>query len=584
MDMSKANYGILHTHSEYSVKDSAMNLEAMFERAKELGAPAIALTDHGILANYFDFMKLGKEYAIKPIPGMEAYFVPDVKVDKKLKGTKQHLILMAKDNIGFHAISEAVYHSYTNLIEEFPRMDYEILQSCFGPGSKGHGHVIATSACMQGVLAQILLERHNVEKDTEKLHKKRDKYHPIDNELLDAIQQEEDLQQELEDLISERTHLEELAKTNVTGLKRSLKAMDPDSEDYVSISKELEDKTNKKEEAKAALPDIKKQIAQKRKAKTAYSKSIAKMKESAVKWQNVDAQISDVLKHMKSEEVLYKEAKAAAIKFSEIFGKDNFYIELQYHHIEQEKYAMPRLAKLAAELELPVVAANDAHYATNSYEDVRARTLVKAMRFNDMVDEEMLVEGYGEMYMKPDGELAAALSDILDEETVSKAMAGIKKITDSCNVELESGEHYPVFIGGNEGETAAERLRRLAIEGIPLRYPGSLWTPEMEERMEYELDVINSSGYSDYLCIVQDFLDYARSLGVKYFPAGTGYVVGPGRGSAVGSIVCYLTGITDVDPIKYGLIFERFLNKDRVSMPKQHWAYNVNPIAQGCAA
>lgn len=240
---------------------------------------------------------------------------------------------------------------------------------------------------------------------------------------------------------------------------------------------------------------------------------------------------------------------------------------------------MPLLAKIAAETNVPVVAANDAHYASNSRDEIRARTLVSALRFNKEIEEGG--EGYGELYMKGDDELLAYLSEVIPPKVAQTAIENIGKIVDSCNVELPHEKHYPVYPTDGT-ETAAQRLRRLANEGIANRYPGKQWTPEFEKRMNYELDIIDNMGFSDYLCIVQDYLDYGRQLGFDC-PEKIGYTIGPGRGSAAGSIVCYLVGITDIDPMRYGLLFERFLNPERVSMPREYWAIIVNPIAQGCA-
>ena len=559
-------YGVLHNHSEFSVKDSAMTLTAMFERAKELDAPAIALTDHGILAGFYDFIALGKQYGIKTIPGIEAYYVPDPGKDKNAHGTKRHLILMAKDMVGYRAICNAVYQSYAFSVDDYPRMTHAILTDCFGPKSAGHGHVIATSACIGGVLSKILLDKVDTEKATKSLHDKRDKYHPIDDELLDAVKHEEELLLDIMELVKQRDKLTAESKLTTTGMKRALKTMAAESDDYRRISAELKETQKRKDAAKAQLEPLKKQIALKRREKTAYSKSIEKMKASAERWNYYNEQINKIMAETKSDLQMRREALSAAKGFQHIFGKGNFFIELQYHRIAEEQMVMPVLADIAKEVGIPVVAANDAHYATNSRDDIRARTLVAALRFNTPIIEEVFEAGYGELYIKSDEELKGILSEILDADTVTQAMENIGVIVDMCNVEVERGEHYPVFVGGEPGETPAMRLRRLATEGIPKRYPGSTWTKEYEDRMNYELGVIDKMGYSDYLCIVQDFLDYGRSLGSDC-PEGVGYTIGPGRGSAVGSIVCYLSGITSVDPMRYGLLFERFLNPDRVSMP-----------------
>lgn len=560
--MGNSKYGILHNHTESSIRDSAMTTKQLFERAKALNAPAVALTDHGILTGIIDFMKMGAEYGIKPIPGIEAYYVPDG-ADISTQTKRQHLILMAKDLQGYHAICQANYLSYSNIVKDQPCMDMRILREVFGPGSDAHGHVIATSACINGVLASVLLEDEHLKQSVERLERQRDKYHPIDEEVGDAVYQEESLVKELEQLIARREELTAESKINLLGYRRRLKTLKPEDEDYESAKAELDDATERKRKAAEELEKVKRAITAKRKEKSDYSKSIAPLKQSAERWASVNDKIEAILAAGLGAEALYNKAKEICLDFVDVFGIGNFYIELQYHHISDERAVMPQLAKIAEELNIPVVAANDAHYATNSRDDIRARTLVAAMRFNKPVEED--IEGFGELYIRDDDELLKVLSEVVPEEVASKAIENIGTIVDACDVKMEHSNHYPVFPVGPDGETAAQRLRRLAEDGIPKRYPGA-WTKELNDRMEYELSVINTMGYSDYLCIVQDFLDYGRKLGFDC-PEKIGYTIGPGRGSAVGSIVCYLTGITSVDPIRYGLLFERFLNPERVSMP-----------------
>ena len=245
---------------------------------------------------------------------------------------------------------------------------------------------------------------------------------------------------------------------------------------------------------------------------------------------------------------------------------------------------MPIIAKIAKDTNLPVIAANDAHMVSNTADEVKARQLIRSLRFNKW---EELFTGDDQLYLKTDKELADSLCKILDVEIVEKAINNIKTVADQCNVVFENGKHYPKFKSDIDGENAEMRLRRLATEGIEWRFPNKEgWTEKYAERMEYELGVITKLGFCDYLCIVEDFLKYGRLLGKidlndeRYLADpyniellkelakdNVGLGIGPGRGSAVGSLVCYLIGITGIDPMKYNLLFERFLNVERVSMP-----------------
>lgn len=581
MDNTKIARGLLHCHSEFSARDSAMTISKLVSRAKELGAPAVALTDHGILMGIIEFMKVCKQEGIKGIPGMEAYFLPSDYPDV-VKAKLQHLILMAKNHDGYLAICYALRDAYGNQINKTPVMNYEILEKNFGPGSLGHGNVIATSACMQGPVAAILLSNESAKSAIPKLMAKRDKYSPVTDEFLDLVKEEEDTDGKVQTLIARRTELTAESKVSLTGLNRKLKTLTKGTAEYEEAERQIETAAAKKAAATKELETVCAQIAAAKKQKTAISQKVRKMRESIEKWEAENKKIEQLEAGISSDEKLTTNAIKAARHLQSIFGAENFFLELQYHGVKEERIAMPKIAKIGKDCAIPVVAANDAHYATNSHSDIRARTLMSATRFNQVIPPDVeKEEGYGELYIKTDEELSNALLKILPKETVEEAMNNVGVVVDACNVEFPGGTHYPVFKGGIPGETADQRLRRLSEEGIASKY-GERWCKAYEDRMNYELGVISKMGYSDYLCIVQDFLEYGRSL-ARECPEGVGYTIGPGRGSAAGSIVCYLSGITSIDPMKYDLLFERFLNPERVSMPEIR-ANHVNPIAQGCAA
>ena len=183
------------------------------------------------------------------------------------------------------------------------------------------------------------------------------------------------------------------------------------------------------------------------------------------------------------------------------------------------------------------------------------------------------IQGDSELYYKTGDEKAAMLSEILPEDMVNEAMGNIEIIADQCNLELSDAKHYPHF------DNAKELLRKMCEDGIKEFYPDGLWTKELADRMEYELETINKMGFNDYFCEVADFIQYAKAHGENSVE------IGPGRGSGAGSLVCRLCKITEgLDPIEYNLLFERFLNPERVSMPKQNWAYDVNLYSRVCAA
>ena len=246
---------------------------------------------------------------------------------------------------------------------------------------------------------------------------------------------------------------------------------------------------------------------------------------------------------------LYEEACEAARRYEEIFGKGNFFLELQDHGIPEQKLVNQLLVKMSRELQIELVATNDVHYTF--VDDVEAHDVLLCIQTGKKVsDEDRMRYDGGQYYLKSEDEMAQLFPYAME------ALENTHKIAERCNVEIEFGvtklPHYDV----PEGYDSYSYLKFLCEEGLAKRYGAS--TPELEERLDYELNVIRNMGYVDYFLIVWDFINYAKKNNIS---------VGPGRGSAAGSIVAYCLAITDIDPIKYSLLFERFLNPERVSMP-----------------
>lgn len=557
--MGKIKYGIIHTHTDNSIQDSALSPTQLVQKAATHGSPAVALTDHGTLTGVYEFMRAAEEAGIKGIPGVEAYIQEDDATAYK----RSHLVLIPMDYTGYRAIAKAVTVSNNRLFRGTPCMDFDILQQHFGESAPGHGHVIATSACVGGILARILLMDRDMEQEIHKLASKLKEYNnPNDPEYLAKKRTLFEISDELQVLMKERERLTKLAGRKFLVKERALSSLSGDM--LVQAQQNLQLEKDETARAGQQLAAIKTEIAEKRKKETACRQECRALEQTHPQWRETQEKINRLESAIQGKAELYHEMKRMAVKLESVFGKGNFYIELQYHRIPDEKYVMPLLAQAADELRMPTVACNDVHYADHAAECVRGRQIVQTLRFGKWMG---LQPGDTEYYIKTDEELSATLSEILPSENVHRAMEGIGDIVARCNVVFPTESHLPKFKGGIPGETTKERLRRLAEEGIPWRYPApGEFSEAYRQRMEYELEVIEKLGYSDYLCIVQDFLEYGRRLGLNN-PEKVGLTVGPGRGSALGSLVCYLVGITSIDPMKYGLLFERFLNTERVSMP-----------------
>ena len=253
----------------------------------------------------------------------------------------------------------------------------------------------------------------------------------------------------------------------------------------------------------------------------------------------------------------YDMAKQAALEYADIFGKDNFYIEIQNHGIEEQKQILPQLVRLAQECDLPLVATNDCHYLRRR--DANTQAVLMCIQMNKCItDGRPMGFETDEFYYKDTDEMKLLFGKHMD------AVENTVRIAQRCNLELEDGgvilPKYPT----PGGVGAGEHLRSLVIEGLLRREQNGTVAyrkhgrEEYLRRIDYELSVIESMGYCDYFLIVWDYVAFARSKNIP---------VGPGRGSGAGSLVAFLLRITDVDPMEFDLLFERFLNPERVSMP-----------------
>ena len=249
--------------------------------------------------------------------------------------------------------------------------------------------------------------------------------------------------------------------------------------------------------------------------------------------------------HMKD----YEGAKAHALELSEIFGEGNFYLELQDHGLPEQREINRDLLKLSAETGLPLVATNDAHYITR--EDSYIQDVLMCIQMGKTVEDpnRMRFETQ-EFYIKSEEEMRALFPNH------PEAIENTARIAQRCNVEFTFGEYHLPEFRCPEGYDSWNWFTKLCRDGYEMRYPQN---PEgYRERLEYEMSMIQKMGYVDYFLIVADFVAYAKNCDIP---------VGPGRGSAAGAMVSYCLGITDIDPMKYSLYFERFLNPERVSMP-----------------
>lgn len=390
----------LHNHTEYSLLDGACRIEEMTARCAELGMPAAAITDHGVLYGVIDFYRAAKKRNIKAIIGCEVYVAPRSRFDKqpRVDDDLAHLILLAQDNQGYHNLVKIVSQAFTEGFYYKPRVDRELLENY-------SGGLIVLSACIAGEIPQLLLAGH------------------------------------------------------------------------------------------------------------------------------------------------YNEAVETARYYDGLFGRGNFYLELQDHGMPDEKKVCQQLCRISDETGIPVVATNDAHYLDKS--DAAVHDVLLCIQTGTVVSNENRMRFPGHEFYFKSGEEMSRLFDYRPD-----ALANSLTIAERCNVEFDFSKFYLPYFNLPPGNTEEEYLGKLVREKLAFKYPQA--DAGIKRRLEYELGTIIKMGFAAYFLIVWDLVRWAKENQVP---------VGPGRGSAAGSLVSYLLGITAIDPLKYNLIFERFLNPERVSMP-----------------
>lgn len=390
----------LHLHTEYSLLDGACRIDRLFDRVKELGQTAVAITDHGVMYGCVQFYDAAVAAGIKPIIGCEVYVATRTRFDKvnRIDGNN-HLVLLCKNETGYKNLIKMVSAGFIEGFYSKPRVDKDLLEQY-------HEGLICLSACLAGEIPQAILSGD------------------------------------------------------------------------------------------------------------------------------------------------YERAKQAALYYRDLFGADNYYIELQDHGLEQDPVVLPQLIRLARETGIPMVATNDAHYLRK--EDSKMQGILLCIQTGKTIaDADRMEFQTEEFYVKSTDEMYDLFS------MVPEACENTNKIAERCQYDFTFGETKLPYFEAPDGMENQAYFEKLCWEGLERRYPGKV-TDALKERLSYEIDVVKRMGYTNYYLIVYDFINYAKGRDIP---------VGQGRGSGAGSLAAYCVGITDIDPIRYHLIFERFLNPERVSMP-----------------
>ncbi len=518
---------MLNAKTMHSMRKSVATVAALIEKASDMGVKVLGLCEDYAMTSAYAFQTSCKGAGIKPVIGVTFLMKDGYTVN-----------IYAKDYQGYKSLMKAVKESNRNLRKDgtmiYPQMTKEILEKCFGKGSEGHGHVAALSGGYDGVFFGALecLKESAKKKETVK----------------QALRQNEEDAKRLQSLLDQKNQIKEMEQSAEDAEQKAK---------YKTLGKRNTEMVN---ELKKALLSEEKVLELKGVLENAPAAPETK------------------------EEVLsFFEAQAAY--FESVFEGD-FYLEAQYLGFEVEKTYLEDLTRMAKGRGMRVVASNPAYMLDNSEKTIMATQTMRGLQDNDL---KPVTDQEREMFLKTSEQIQKALENVLEKGVAEEAIRNTDAFLDSCNIEFpEKPMHYPVF---DKNQDANALLLKEIQEGAVRRFPSGL--PEgYKERINYEYSVIKQMGVADYLLIVQDLIRFAKKLAkmpierylylkehmfemsyeeiIEYVEAdqsGIGYVVGPGRGSAAGSEVCFDIGITDVDPIPLNLLFERFLNPERVSMP-----------------
>lgn len=449
----------MHTHTDLgSPKDSILTVDEYVSIAAKMGARAVTITDHGTLYGAIPLYKACDAYNakhdedahIKCIFGVEFYVVDSFESTVRKKQTRLHLIAYAKDIQGYHTLARLVTESNKHIFKaganNYPCVSRAELESYIAPGTEGHGHVILTSACIGGVVAGMMFASETEEKNLLKIE------HSI--QAISTLKDSLTLQtQKLEQLEANKKEIDALSKKTY-GKRMSALKKNPDPVLQAELDKEIAET----EQAKKTLVNIRNII----KATKAVISDLNTNIDSQCKGTEGETRLEKAITHLEKLEIAANECrdniisadqvetefKEAMLYYENLAGKGNWFIEMQFHGMAQEKKYMHVLAQLANELGMPLVAANDAHMGTR--EKCVARKIVNALRWGNNKDGvlsyEAPTEDEYELYLKSDAQLFNWLCKEISEKDAFAAMQNRNLIVEACNVTLPKEKHYPKFI------------------------------------------------------------------------------------------------------------------------------------------
>ena len=545
------NFAIMSAHSEHSLKNATMSVKRYVSVAKELGYKYIALTDTDNMTGIIEFILECKKQNIKAIPGIEAVF------DEELHS----LILVAKNYKGFIQINKAFRLANENIYTDpdseikYPLFTYEILEECLNKQD-----VAIILPTQNSILSDIYLNNSQINTEISKLKIEQNKYpSPLEDSFIKNSNRLRELDGNISELSAKIKQIESINENTYVKKLCALEAIKDTEPDVYSNKKiALDKEILAVKEKKRSLKQYKKQNEELKRIRKALKLKLTAVKKKHKEYNSYQKQIDELKGRYISEEQI----KTKVLEIVERLGLNfNLYFELSYHGRPEEKYIIKKYAFLSKLYGFPMIVSNSPRFSTK--DDYKDYQILKSLEYNEWIPD----NGFDmEMYVKSYDELAYSIKDLdlFDDKEILQIFNNTNELAENIDFiypdcSLSENKHYPKYID-SEGRDAETVLKEKVKQGIIDRgFTKETFNQTYIDRMNYELEVIIKMGFSDYLLIVQDFIEYGKSL--------EKYGVGPGRGSDAGCLICFLLGITNIDPIKYNLKFERFLNINRVSMP-----------------
>lgn len=589
-------YEEIHVHAK-EINNSNNDAEEVAKKLKSFNRKKMFLTQNGSASYTWPFKNAADKYGLNFVSGLEVNFQNEIKKDSK--GLKvpnfnepiSKLVIYAKNNNGYKAISRAI--SQTQDIEGKSYMDYNDLYTYFGIGTLGHNNVIISTGGIDGIICNIFNINKQIKGEISLLNQQNlDLYEgPVNNDYINRLNNLiTSLDSEFNLIKEDLKNCRKLARKKLTARRKTVDKLSKDEnkqELYLQKLKELQEDEKMIRDAQNELPNIE---TKKKKASIRLSalkkeyKALVKKKKEA---DEIKGKAIELKGDIHSDNEVYEKVSIALNKLIDIFGRGNVFAEIQYHGLESEKKSFNKLINLAKENNIPLVATNDVYILDGSDKEVLRRQMMRSLNaepnkrwvFNNAADYEV--------YFKSDEQMENILLAAFNQDDVEEAMINTLFLSHQCNIDFVVEEHHPKYIS-ESGEKTEDIFINLLKEGVDKKLNGHL-EGVYRDRLNHEYKIMRDMGYIDYHLIVRDFNKYASLYDsipmdaldkapinpgeLEEFKKENGYTknvglsTGVGRGSAVGSLVCDLLDITQIDPIKYNLYFERFLNPERVTMP-----------------